>query len=44
MGFVANALQEFEGTGIVGELERLADAGAEYFFALFGEADDGEVV
>lgn len=41
VGFVADALEEFEGSAVVGDEERFGFAGKEDFLALFGEADDG---
>ena len=43
MGFVADALEEFEGAGVVIEAEGIDFAGAEDFFVFLGEADDGDV-
>ena len=36
VGFVADALEESEGTGGVGEDERIGGVGAEDFLAFFG--------
>lgn len=43
VGFVADALEELEGALVVGDEEGEWVAGEEDFFALFGEADEGEL-
>jgi hypothetical protein len=42
--FVANALEELEGSAVVGELEWLGTAGAIDFLEFLGQTDDRDVV
>ncbi len=42
VGFVADALEEFERAGFMREDDGVAFTGNKDFFPLFGEADDGE--